>query len=54
MVAPSLIDYDARRHIHEGRGDWQVRRTVLANVTIVDEDYRNVYQPWEYKIEVAE
>jgi hypothetical protein len=33
-------------HIHEGRGQWQLGPTKLANVTILDEDYRHVYPPW--------
>ncbi len=37
-------------HIHEGRGDWQMGRTRLANVTIVDADYRAVYEPYVFEI----
>jgi predicted phosphodiesterase len=35
-------------HIHEGRGDWQLGPTRLANVTLVDARYRPVYAPYEY------
>ncbi|SRR6266852_5551250 len=38
-------------HIHEGRGEWELGRTKLANVTILDEDYRHVYPPWEWDLE---
>jgi hypothetical protein len=37
-------------HIHEGRGEWRLGRTVLANVTIVDEGYFHVYPPWEHEL----
>jgi predicted phosphodiesterase len=33
-------------HIHEGRGDWQIGPTRLANVTLVDQNYRAVYEPY--------
>lgn len=38
-------------HIHEGRGQYRVGRTVLANVTILDEKYRHVYPVWRYDLE---
>ena len=38
-------------HIHEGRGEWRVGQTVLANVTLVNERYEPVYKPWESKLE---
>ena len=34
-------------HIHEGRGEWQVGKTTLANVTILDERYQHVHPVWE-------
>jgi Icc-related predicted phosphoesterase len=34
-------------HIHEGRGEWRLGPTVLANVTIVDRKYEPTYPPWE-------
>jgi predicted phosphodiesterase len=42
-IQPRLVVFG---HIHEGRGEWQLGRTKLANVTILDEDYRHVYPPW--------
>lgn len=33
-------------HIHEGRGQWQLGNTILANVSILDEKYRHVHPPW--------
>lgn len=47
VVAPRLAIFG---HIHEGRGQWQLGRTVLANVTILDEGYAHVYPPWEYEL----
>ncbi|MBY0525279.1 MAG: metallophosphoesterase [Gemmataceae bacterium] len=38
-------------HIHEGRGEWRLGETILANVTILNERYEHVYPPWEGKIE---
>jgi hypothetical protein len=35
-------------HIHEGRGQWAVGRTTLANVSILDEHYAHVHPPWEH------
>ena len=35
-------------HIHEGRGQWQIGPTTLANVTILDERYNHVYPVWEW------
>jgi hypothetical protein len=32
--------------IHEGRGEWQLGPTRLANVTLVDEGYEVCYKPW--------
>ena len=42
-VAPRLAIFG---HIHEGRGEWQIGRTTLANVTILDEQYEHVYPVW--------
>ncbi len=43
-IQPEVVVYG---HIHEGRGVWQLtERTTLANVTLVDVSYANVYQPW--------
>ena len=43
-IAPRLAIFG---HIHEGRGEWQVGRTTLANVTILDEQYEHVYPVWQ-------
>lgn len=37
-------------HIHEGRGQWAVGRTVLANVTILDRHYAPAHPPWEFEL----
>jgi Icc-related predicted phosphoesterase len=37
-------------HIHEGRGEWQLGPTRLANVTILDATYKHVYPPWEWDL----
>jgi len=42
-IRPKLVVFG---HIHEGRGQWQIGPTLLANVTILDESYRHVYEPW--------
>ncbi len=34
-------------HIHEGRGQWTVGRTILANVTMLNASYVPIYPPWE-------
>jgi Icc-related predicted phosphoesterase len=47
-VAPRLVIFG---HIHEGRGEWRLGRTVLANVTISDEGYDPVYPPWQHELE---
>lgn len=40
-------------HIHEGRGEWRLGRTVLANVTIVDVKYQHVYPVWTHELDVS-
>jgi Icc-related predicted phosphoesterase len=47
-IAPKLVVFG---HIHEGRGEWRGGESVLANVTLVNADYEQVYQPWEFQIE---
>ncbi|MGE3803080.1 MAG: metallophosphoesterase [Gemmataceae bacterium] len=49
QIKPKLVVFG---HIHEGRGQWQLGPTVLANVTILDEKYQHVYPPWEYELAV--
>jgi Icc-related predicted phosphoesterase len=46
-IQPRLCVYG---HIHEGRGEWRLGRTVLANVTLVDDGYSAVYSPWEHEL----
>jgi Icc-related predicted phosphoesterase len=50
-VGPKLAVFG---HIHEGRGEWQIGRTVLANVTILDAQYRHVYEPWTHLLDAPE
>jgi Icc-related predicted phosphoesterase len=47
-IAPKLVVFG---HIHEGRGEWRVGETILANVTVVNAAYEPVYEPWECKVE---
>jgi Icc-related predicted phosphoesterase len=47
QVRPKLVVFG---HIHEGRGEWRVGDSMLANVTILDEKYRHVYEPWSYTL----
>jgi hypothetical protein len=47
VVQPRLAVFG---HIHEGRGEWRLGRTVLANVTLVDADYSPVYSPWVHEL----
>jgi Icc-related predicted phosphoesterase len=42
-VSPQLVVYG---HIHEGRGEWELDQTRLANVTLLDERYNIRYRPW--------
>jgi len=42
-IQPRLVVYG---HIHEGRGEWQLGPTRLANVTILDAGYQRCYDPW--------
>jgi Icc-related predicted phosphoesterase len=46
-VRPKLVVYG---HIHEGRGEWRLGPTVLANVTLADVSYRPVYAPWVFEL----
>ncbi len=48
QVCPKLVVFG---HIHEGRGEWRIGDTLLANVTILDEKYRHVYPPWQCSLE---
>jgi Icc-related predicted phosphoesterase len=46
-IGPRLVTFG---HIHEGRGEWRLGRTVLANVTLVDAGYDVAYAPWEHDL----
>lgn len=50
QVKPRLVVFG---HIHEGRGEWRLGDTVLANVTVVDERYNHVYRPWVCALDPA-
>ncbi len=47
QIQPRLVVFG---HIHEGRGEWQIGRTTLANVTVLDERYRAVHQPYVFEV----
>jgi predicted phosphodiesterase len=47
VIAPRLVVFG---HIHEGRGSWQLGPTRLANVTLVDDRYRAVYEPFVWNL----
>lgn len=44
-VAPRLAIFG---HIHEGRGQWQLGPTTLANVSLLNERYKPVHAPWTF------
>lgn len=35
-------------HIHEGRGEWRLGPTTLANVALLDVRYQAVHEPWVF------
>jgi predicted phosphodiesterase len=43
-IAPRLVVFG---HIHEGRGQWTIGNTILANVTVLNEAYEPAYEPWQ-------
>jgi Icc-related predicted phosphoesterase len=47
-VRPRLVIFG---HIHEGRGEWQLGPTRMANVTLVDGAYRPVHEPWVVELD---
>jgi Icc-related predicted phosphoesterase len=49
QMRPRLVVYG---HIHEGRGEWTLGETVLANVTLVDARYQSIYEPWQHRLVV--
>lgn len=48
-ITPKLVVFG---HIHEGRGEWRMGETILANVTLVNERYETVYEPWEFTLDL--
>lgn len=46
-IQPFLVVFG---HIHEGRGQWRLGKTILANVTLLDERYKRVYEPWLWEM----
>ena len=48
VVQPRLVVFG---HIHEGRGEWRMGRTVLANVSIVNSGYKHVHPVWTHVLE---
>lgn len=49
QVKPKLVVFG---HIHNGRGEYDHEGVKLANVTLLNERYKMVYEPWTYEIEV--
>lgn len=47
-IKPKLVVYG---HIHPGRGEYPHDGVMMANVTVVNENYDMVYEPWTYEIE---
>ena len=43
-VQPRLVVFG---HIHEGRGEWPIGKSTIANVTLLNEAYEPVYAPWQ-------
>lgn len=43
VIQPRLAVFG---HIHEGRGEWRLGRTLLANVSQVNRAYEPVHAPW--------
>lgn len=46
-IEPRLVVFG---HIHEGRGQWQLGPTTLANVTLLNERYEAVHRPWRFQL----
>jgi Icc-related predicted phosphoesterase len=47
QVQPRLVVFG---HIHEGRGEWRLGATTLANVSLMDAGYDAVHPPWEHEL----
>lgn len=50
-IKPKLVVFG---HIHEGRGQWQLGPTILANTTLVNRKYELVYEPMVFEISPTE
>lgn len=48
QIQPKLVVFG---HIHEGRGEWLVGNSRLANVTLLNASYEPVYEPWVYELD---
>ena len=46
-IKPKLVVFG---HIHEGRGQWKLNNTILANVTILNEKYEKTYKPMIFEL----
>ena len=46
-IEPKLVVFG---HIHEGRGEWDLGKTKLANVSILNGRYEMVHEPWIYNL----
>jgi predicted phosphodiesterase len=47
-IRPKLVVFG---HIHEGRGEWQLGPTRLANVTLMNAKYEPEHAPWVWELE---
>jgi Icc-related predicted phosphoesterase len=47
QIKPRLVVFG---HIHEGRGEWRLGESILANVTILDVRYHQAFPPWEWEM----
>jgi Icc-related predicted phosphoesterase len=50
QIKPKLAVFG---HIHEGRGEWDLGASKLANVTLLDAGYRAVYEPWVFEFDLS-
>lgn len=46
-IRPKLVVFG---HAHEGRGQWKLADVILANVTITNNKYENVYSPMVFDL----
>jgi Icc-related predicted phosphoesterase len=40
-------------HIHDGRGQWQIDRTLVANATLLDGKYELTYEPMAFELDIG-